>query len=123
MKAQLTVAISQCAKRSLFNIRAMPGVTESPNYSLTDIVGYFLRLGTLGFGGPVALVGFMHRDLSRRNRRGWRHRGRAGCHGQSIHKRDGDAFLHHTVVLVQHLDLPDDEPPPPARSRRLLQDR
>jgi chromate transporter len=24
---------------------------------------YMLRLGTLGFGGPVALVGYMHRDL------------------------------------------------------------
>jgi chromate transporter len=24
---------------------------------------YALRLGTLGFGGPVALVGYMHRDL------------------------------------------------------------
>ncbi|HEX8956605.1 MAG TPA: chromate efflux transporter, partial [Burkholderiaceae bacterium] len=30
---------------------------------------YFLRLGTFGFGGPVALVGFMHRDLV--ERRGW----------------------------------------------------
>ena len=35
----------------------------SPQYSLADIVGYFLKLGTVGFGGPVALVGFMHRDL------------------------------------------------------------
>jgi chromate transporter len=26
-------------------------------------VRYFLYLGSLGFGGPVALVGFMHRDL------------------------------------------------------------
>jgi chromate transporter len=29
---------------------------------------YFLRLGTTGFGGPVALVGFMHRDLVERRR-------------------------------------------------------
>jgi chromate transporter len=27
------------------------------------MVGYALKLGTLGFGGPVALVGYMHRDL------------------------------------------------------------
>jgi chromate transporter len=30
---------------------------------LVDLVRYFLYLGTLGFGGPVALAGFMHRDL------------------------------------------------------------
>jgi len=29
---------------------------------------YFLRLGTFGFGGPVALVGYMHRDLVVRHR-------------------------------------------------------
>src|SRR6266851_5716537 len=33
------------------------------NYSLWQLVRYFLKLGTLGFGGPVALVGYMHRDL------------------------------------------------------------
>src|SRR6195952_305330 len=32
-------------------------------YSLWDITRYFLKLGTWGFGGPVALVGYMHRDL------------------------------------------------------------
>jgi len=36
---------------------------DKPGYSLWQLVGYALRLGTLGFGGPVALVGFMHRDL------------------------------------------------------------
>jgi len=40
-----------------------------PEYSLAALTGYFLKLGTLGFGGPVALVGFMHRDLV--ERRGW----------------------------------------------------
>jgi chromate transporter len=34
-----------------------------PVYSLQELLGYFLRLGTVGFGGPVALVGYMHRDL------------------------------------------------------------
>jgi chromate transporter len=31
--------------------------------SMRDMVLYFLRLGTLGFGGPIALVGYMQRDL------------------------------------------------------------
>lgn len=34
-----------------------------PNYLLRDLIVYFLKLGTWGFGGPVALVGYMHRDL------------------------------------------------------------
>ena len=32
-------------------------------YSLKELVIYFLKLGTWGFGGPVALVGYMQRDL------------------------------------------------------------
>nr|CBA29321.1 Chromate transport protein [Curvibacter putative symbiont of Hydra magnipapillata] len=42
---------------------------DSPRYTLWQLVLYFLRLGTLGFGGPVALVGYMHRDLV--EARGW----------------------------------------------------
>lgn len=36
---------------------------EKLNYTLFDLIKYFLKLGTTGFGGPVALVGYMHRDL------------------------------------------------------------
>src|SRR5579859_6886979 len=36
---------------------------ERTPYTLWQLVRYFLRLGTLGFGGPVALVGYMQRDL------------------------------------------------------------
>jgi chromate transporter len=36
---------------------------DTPPYSMWQLVLYMLRLGTLGFGGPVALVGYMHRDL------------------------------------------------------------
>ncbi|HYY62382.1 MAG TPA: chromate transporter [Burkholderiales bacterium] len=32
-------------------------------YSLWDLVRYMTKLGAIGFGGPVALVGYMHRDL------------------------------------------------------------
>jgi chromate transporter len=34
-----------------------------PSYSLKELLQYFLKLGYSGFGGPVALVGYMHRDL------------------------------------------------------------
>src|SRR5947208_10987259 len=34
-----------------------------PGYSLWQMIQYMTKLGTVGFGGPVALVGYMHRDL------------------------------------------------------------
>ena len=36
---------------------------ENPTYTLKELTFYFLKLGTIGFGGPVALVGYMHKDL------------------------------------------------------------
>lgn len=35
---------------------------------LRAFIGYFLRLGTFGFGGPIALAGYMQRDLVERRR-------------------------------------------------------
>ena len=48
-------------------------------YSLRAFLLYFLRLGALGFGGPIALAGYMQRDLV--EARGW------------IEKRDYDEGL------------------------------
>src|SRR6476660_1035561 len=36
--------------------------------TVTQLLKYFLYLGSLGFGGPVALVGYMQRDLVERRR-------------------------------------------------------
>jgi chromate transporter len=37
--------------------------TQPPERILPQLVWYFLRLGTWGFGGPIALAGYMQRDL------------------------------------------------------------
>ena len=37
--------------------------TSVPAYTLKQLVQYFLKLGYSGFGGPVALVGYMYMDL------------------------------------------------------------
>jgi chromate transporter len=42
---------------------ARPLERASRDYSLPRMVLYFLRLGTVGFGGPIALAAYMQRDL------------------------------------------------------------
>src|SRR5438132_5247191 len=41
----------------------MPPEKTTERIPIRDLVRYFLRLGLLGFGGPVALVGQMEREL------------------------------------------------------------
>jgi len=47
----------------------MTASTAAPSGRIGEVVPYFLRLGLLGFGGPVALVGQMERELV--GERGW----------------------------------------------------
>lgn len=46
-----------------------PANGQTAPVRLPRVLGYFLRLGTIGFGGPIATVGYMQRDLV--ERRGW----------------------------------------------------
>jgi len=50
------------------SVASVEAAAADPTYTLRDLVGYALQLGTLGFGGPVALVGYMHRDLVERRK-------------------------------------------------------
>ena len=44
--------------------RSSRGSTQSAGqFGLFELVLYFLHLGTFGFGGPIALVGHMQKDL------------------------------------------------------------
>src|SRR2546421_7741060 len=45
------------------NQETSSAVQEPKSVSLTQFVGYFFRLGTVGFGGPIALAGHMQQDL------------------------------------------------------------
>jgi chromate transporter len=47
----------------------MSNGATAANGGIAEVVSYFLRLGSLGFGGPVALVGQMGRELA--DERGW----------------------------------------------------
>jgi chromate transporter len=46
-----------------------PARAGSEPRTLRGLVRYFAKLGSSGFGGPIALVGYMHRDLV--EERGW----------------------------------------------------
>jgi chromate transporter len=46
----------------------MDSPTAAPRVRIRDLVLYYLRLGTVGFGGPVALCGQMERELVQERR-------------------------------------------------------
>ena len=51
------------------NVETDPRPHELTEVSFARFVGYFLWLGTVGFGGPIALAGHMQQDLV--DERGW----------------------------------------------------
>src|SRR5882762_497226 len=59
--------------------------------------GYFLWLGTTGFGGPIALAGYMQRDLVERRRWVSRH---DYLEGLAFSQRSEE----HTSELQSHLN-------------------
>ena len=38
-------------------------LNQTQPFSLKQLFFYFLKLGSIGFGGPIALVGYMQKDL------------------------------------------------------------
>ena len=50
------------------NIMPSPAESKIVPCSLKKFFLYFLELGTFGFGGPIALAGYMQRDLLEKKR-------------------------------------------------------
>lgn len=59
---------------------------------------YFLELGTLGFGGPIATVGYMQRDLVEQSIE--QHRRRPGCPGSARQSRAREVLWRYKAAAL-----------------------
>jgi len=57
-----------CAAMAETSAPALPSAQETAPCTMREFLLYFLSLGTFGFGGPIALAGYMQRDLVGRRR-------------------------------------------------------
>src|SRR5436309_6388823 len=53
---------------SATTVGSIPPASETVPCTMREFLLYFLRLGTFGFGGPIALAGYMQRDLVEQRR-------------------------------------------------------
>lgn len=56
------------ANATLSDTKSTSAAADRQSPSLGALLRYFLYLGSAGFGGPIALAGYMHRDLVERRR-------------------------------------------------------
>src|ERR1700741_593215 len=59
----MSILLPQRNQNKEYALTNTESTVAGPGYTLWQMVLYMLRLGSLGFGGPVALVGYMYRDL------------------------------------------------------------
>lgn len=69
-RPSLTFPPSRGTTQTVMSQQAKP-LAADPDpvpFTLRELLLYFLRLGTFGFGGPIALVGYMQKDLVEQRR-------------------------------------------------------
>src|SRR5919201_2343751 len=49
--------------RSATTVDSIQSASETVPCTMREFLLYFLRLGTFGFGGPIALAGYMQKEL------------------------------------------------------------
>ena len=57
------VLVYQHAIAAGAGVHVLLGRSGRGAHGVNELVRYFFKLGTIGFGGPAALVGYMRRDL------------------------------------------------------------
>src|SRR5438445_12038537 len=61
--AQLNAPVKRTSDATASSADPTRSASETVPCTMRELLLYFLRLGTFGFGGPIALAGYMQRDL------------------------------------------------------------
>src|SRR5712692_11643926 len=61
--ADLTAPVKRATDAAAKSADPMQPASDTVPCTMQQLLVYFLRLGTFGFGGPIALAGYMQRDL------------------------------------------------------------